>query len=221
LMDDHGMWNDSDVSQDEARQIVRQIVEQAMSNSQGNVPGHLKEILEELNKPIVRWREVIRRFLGRHCGGCRRTHARRNRRFDQFGLKGTSHHAVATVGVIVDTSGSIGTEELKQFFAEIESIGSKTKTWVIQWDAEFKGMHKRYRRGDWKKIEIKGRCGTRMDLAQEYVIHEKIPADAIVMLTDGETPWRKDPMPMPLFVCLTADNDIPPYAEKVKMAILK
>lgn len=221
LVDDHGSWNDSDVSEDEARQIVKQIVDQAASNAQGNVPGHLKEFIDQLAKPVVRWREIVRRFLGRHAGGCRRTFSRRNRRYDVFGLKGTSHHAVATLGVIVDTSGSIGSEELEQFFAEIESIGSRTKTWVLQFDAAFGDFHKRYRRGDWKKIEIKHRGGTRMDFAQEWVIENKIPADAVIMLTDGITPWKKDAMPMPFFVCLTRENDVPDYAEKIVMPAMK
>jgi len=222
-VDDHTMWHESDVGEDEARQIVRQIVEQAMSNSQGKVPGHLKEFIDKLNKPVVRWREVVRRFLGRHAGGCRRTYARRNRRLDQFGMKGTSHHAVATLGVIIDTSGSIGTEELKQFFAEIEAISSKTKTWILQWDAQFRDFQKRYRRGDWKNIEIKGRGGTLMNDSQDWVIENKIPADAVVMLTDGITPWREEPMPMPFFVCLTADtqDNLPDYAEHIKMPKMK
>lgn len=217
LMDDHGTWKDSDVSEDEARQIVKQIVEQAASNSQGNVPGHLKEFIDKLVKPVVRWREIIRRFLGRHVGGCRRTFSRRNRRHDIFGIKGVSHHAVATLGVIVDTSGSIGSDDLRQFFAEIEAIGSKTKTWVLQFDAKFQSFHKHYRRGDWKKIPIAGRGGTKMDLAQEWVIENKIPANAVIMLTDGETPWREEPMPIPFFVCLTKENEVPDYAEHIVM----
>ena len=219
LIDDHSTWRESDVSEDEARQIVKQIVDQAASNSQGNVPGHLKEFIDALNKPVVRWREIMRRFLGRHSGGCRKTYARRNRRYDQFGLKGASHHAVATLGVIIDTSGSISSDDLRQFFAEIEAISSKTKTWVLQWDTGLCDFQKRYRRGDWKTIEVKGRGGTAMDKSQDWVVDNNIPADAVIMLTDGYTGWRKEKMPMPFFVCLTTDTEdsLPDYAEHVKM----
>jgi predicted metal-dependent peptidase len=222
--DDHSTWSDSDVSEDEARQIVKQITDQASSNCQGNVPGHLKEHLEALNKPVVRWREIIRRFLGRHAGGCRKTYSRRNRRFNTFGLKGNSHHAVATLGVIIDTSGSIGTEELKQFFAEIESISSKTNTWVLQWDTHFGSYQKRYRRGDWKTIEIVGRGGTCMDESQNWVVENNIPAEAVIMLTDGYTAWREEPMPMPFFICLTtpeSKDNTPEYAETIVMPNMK
>ena len=218
--DDHGVWSDSNISEDEARQIVKTITDQASSNCQGNIPGHLKEFLDELNKPVVRWREIIRRFLGKHSGGSRATYSRRNRRHNAFGIKGKSHHAVATLGVIVDTSGSIGSEDLKQFFAEIEMISSKTTVWVLQWDTAFGSYHPRYRRGDWKKIPITGRGGTRMNLSQEWVVENNIAAEAVIMLTDGYTYWRKEPMPMPFFVCLTTDNSetIPQYAEAIVMA---
>ena len=72
-------------------------------------------------------------------------------------------------------------------------------------------------------MEIKGRGGTLMDGAQDWVIENKIEAEAVIMLTDGLTPWRQDPMPMPFFVCLTADTEgsLPDYAEHIKMPIMK
>jgi len=62
-----------------------------------------------------------------------------------------------------------------------------------------------------------------MNESQDWVIENQIPADAVIMLTDGYTPWRKDPMPMPFFVCLTTDReiDLPDYAEHIKMPMMK
>ena len=102
-LDDHEVWQQSEISQDDARQIVSDMVKDAASKSQGHVPGHLIDAVEALNKPIVRWREILRRYLGTHVGNRRRTWSRRDRRFSkQFGKKGTSHHAASTVVVLVD-----------------------------------------------------------------------------------------------------------------------
>lgn len=183
-IDDHSTWNQSDVSPDEARQIVKDIVDQAVSKCQGNIPGHLSEIIANLNKPVVRWRELLRQYLGKHAGNQRRTYSRPNRRRQQFGSKGVSHHAASDVTVIVDTSGSIDQKELQQFFAEIESISHKSRVWLLQWDHEFQG-YSRYRRNDWKKMKINGRGGTDMAKPIEWLCDNNLIKDVQVMLTDG------------------------------------
>ena len=219
LCDDHQVWSESNISEDEGRQIIKSIVQDAISNNRGTMPGHLEYILKELETPVVRWREVIRQYFGKHCGGSRKTYSRANRRRQEFGVKGTSHRAIATLGVIVDTSGSTQ-GYLDKFFAEIESMASKTKIWLLQWDADFQDFRNNYRRGDWKNIEVKGFGGTCMDLSLEWVMDNKVPADCVVMLTDGVTNWPKEKMPYPLLVVLTHDGNeesVPQWADKIKM----
>lgn len=182
--DDHSIWNQSEVSADEARQIVKDIVDQATQKCQGKVPGHLVGAIEQLAKPVVRWRELMRHYLGRHVGNRRLTFSRRNRRHRQFGIPGVSHHAAANVNVIIDTSGSIGKRELEQFFAEIDAIASRAKVRVLQWDHAFQG-YDLYRRGDWKKFKVHGRGGTDMAAPVMWLAENKMVADVQVMLTDG------------------------------------
>jgi predicted metal-dependent peptidase len=135
------------------------------------------------------------------------TWSRRNRRRDEFGIKGVSHHATSKLGVIIDTSGSICSDELKQFFAEIEAISYRAKTWILQWDAGFQDYAAKYRRGDWKNIQIKGRGGTDMAAAVQWVVDNKVQADAVVLLTDGYTPWPEK-TPFPMIFCVTDENQV-------------
>jgi hypothetical protein len=155
VIDDHSVWNQTDVSPDEARQMM------------------------------------LRQYLGKHSGNQRRTYSRRNRRRQEFGTKGISRHAASDVTVIVDTSGSIGQQELKQFFAEIEAISHRSRVWLLQWDASFQG-YARYRRGDWKKIEVKGRGGTDMAEPIEWLCQNGLVKDVQVMLTDGYCNYAED-----------------------------
>lgn len=187
-IDDHSVWNQSDVSEDEARQVIKDMVDVATEKCQGNAPGHLIEAIQQLGKPVVRWRELLRHYLGKHVGNQRKTYSRRNRRRDWFGVAGISHHAAANVCVIIDTSGSIGTKELQQFFAEIDAIASRAKVFVLQWDAKFQG-YEMYRRGDWKKFTLHGRGGTDMAAPVQWLIDNHAVADVQVMLTDGYTQW--------------------------------
>jgi len=217
-IDDHSVWNQSDVSADEARQVIKDVVDQAIQKCQGNMPGHLIDAIRSLSKPIVKWRELLRHYMGKHVGNRRKTYSRRNRRFDEFGLPGVSHHAAATVNVIIDTSGSIGTRELEQFFGEIETISHRAKTKILQWDSKFQG-YDAYRRGDWKKLKIHGRGGTDMAAPVNWLVENNAIADAQIMLTDGYCNYAdKKPFPM-ITVITTPDTSGPGWGHEVRMKI--
>lgn len=215
LIDNHGVWEESDMSADEARQYVNSMVQDAISKNQGSAPGHLLDAIKALAKPVVRWRELLRRYLGQHVGNRRWTLSRRNRRNDSFGLKGVSHHAAATVNVIVDTSGSIGQAELGKFFAEIDAISSRAKTHVLQWDHAFQGYDK-YRRGNWKTFKVKGRGGTDMAAPYKWLEDNGKVADVQIMLTDGYCSWAEK-KEYPVITCITTDRNGPEWGHVVKL----
>jgi predicted metal-dependent peptidase len=221
-IDDHSTWNQSDVSQDEARQIVKDIVDQATQKCQGQVPGHLEDAIKDLAKPKVRWRELLRQYLGKHVGNRRSTWSRRHRRYDAFGIKGISHHAAATVTVIVDTSGSIGKKELEQFFAEIDAISSRAQVFVLQWDHAFQG-YGGYRRGDWKRYKINGRGGTDMAQPVQWIMDQRAVSDVTVMLTDGYANWLSpEKVQFPFITVITTPEgttDGPKYGHQVRMKV--
>jgi predicted metal-dependent peptidase len=214
-MDNHGVWEDSDVGEDEARQMVNSIVQDAIQKNQGNIPGHLVQAVKALQKPVVRWRELLRHYLGQHVGNRRLTYSRRHRRNDIFGVKGVSHHAAATINVIVDTSGSIGDVELGKFFAEIEAVASRAKTHVLQWDHAFQG-YSPYRRGNWKTFKVKGRGGTDMAAPYKWLEDNGKIADVQILLTDGYTGWP-DKRDYPAIFCITTDQDGPNWGHVVRI----
>lgn len=220
MVDDHSIWQQSDVSEDEARQIVKDLADQAVQKSQGRVPGHLSEVLSRLAKPVVRWRELLKYYIGKHVGSKRLTYARRNRRRDEFGQPGISHHSAADVVVVVDTSGSISQKELSQFFAEIDAISSRTTTHILQWDYAYQGFSK-YRRGDWKKFKINGRGGTDMAAPIEWLKANRKTPDVTIMLTDGETRWAEaNEVKFPVITVITRDGSAAPsYGHVVRMAL--
>jgi predicted metal-dependent peptidase len=200
-IDDHSLWGQSEASEDTARQIVKEMVDHAAQKCQGHVPGHLQEILKDLEKAQVRWREILRMLTGTHIGNRRWTHSRRNRRTDKFGHKGISHHAAARVSVIVDTSGSISSKALQQFFAEIEMITTRADVCMLQWDHAFQGFTAKYRRNDWKKIEIRGRGGTDMAAPVAWLIQRQAVGDCCIMLTDGYCNWHPE-QSFPMITCI-------------------
>ncbi len=220
IIDDHSIWNQSDISPDEARQLIKDLVQEATEKNQGNAPGHLASAIEALSKPIVRWRELLRHYVGRHVGSHRITYSRRNRRHQRFGVPGVSHRAAGSVNIIIDTSGSIGKRELEQFFGEIESITSRMKVNILQWDAVFQGYSK-YRRGDWRRFEVKGKGGTDMAAPYQWLADSRLVADVQIMLTDGYTGWAES-VSFPVITVITTGEDktqSPPYGHVVRMKL--
>jgi len=220
--DDHSIWNQSDIGEDEARQIVKDIVNEATQKSQGKVPGHLEEAIKKLGKPIVKWRELLRHYIGRHVGNRRVTFSRRNRRRDEFGIPGVSRHAAASVNVIIDTSGSVSTKELEQFFAEIDMIAARSVINILEWDHAFQGFNK-YKRGFWKKWKVHGRGGTDMAAPVKWLIDNNLVADCQILLSDGYANWLdKSEVEFPFITVLTTPEGTtsgPEYGNTVRMKV--
>lgn len=223
VFDDHSSWRQSEVSRDDARQIVKEIVKSASTKSQGKVPGHLVEAIAALEKAQIPWRQKLRRYIGKYVGGHRTTWSRINRRrSDEFGIKGVSHHATGEGVVIMDTSGSIGETEAAHFWAEIESMITRVKIGVLQWDAEYQDWWPKYKRYDWKKIKLKGRGGTDMAAPIDWLIKNgKVPRSGpVIMLTDGYCNYHA-PCDFP-FICVITNESgaAPAWGEVVRLKLI-
>ena len=218
-VDDHDMWSQSEVSQDEARQIIHERVRDATEKSQGHVPGHLVGAVEKLKQPVVRWREELRQYFGVHVGNKRKTYSRVERRNQRFGDKGISHHAASKVLVICDTSGSIGATELEQFFAEIEAIAYRSNVSLLQWDAAYQGYDK-YRRNDWKKIKVRGGGGTDMSAPFKWAEENGAIGDIVILLTDGFCNYSA-PKSYPTVFCITTPKGASAPPEWGKIIYMK
>lgn len=213
-IDDHTTWDKTEMSADEARQIVKTVSDVVSQKAQGSIPGHLTQVLERLNNPIISWRYLLRNFMGRHLGNRRSTYSRRNRRRRVFGLPGISHHAASEVTVIVDTSGSVTNDDLQQFFSEIEAISTKSKVNVLQWDHQFQGYNS-YRRGDWKKLEIKGRGGTNMEAPMKWIQDNNLVPNAVIMITDGYCNYIEEYKYPAITVLTDKRGNIPTYGTTI------
>lgn len=216
--DDHTQWERCECSNDEIQQIITSHVNDANSKFPGSTPGHLKSAIGELKKPLVSWRQLLRRLMGRLLGGKRMTYSRINRRHQTFGVKGISRRATTECTVIVDTSGSISENELEQFFAEIESIMHSVRVTVVLWDAALQGVIK-YRKGMWRSIKVAGGGGTDMAAPLDYVIKNNLANDAVVMLTDGYvSKWPSNKNIFMIF-CITTMEDGPDWGETIRLKI--
>lgn len=106
-------------AQAEMQQRIAQAAQ--VAKARGKMPAGLRELLDEVLNPRVDWKETLRRFLT-EVSRADYSFARPNRRFIAQGgyLPGLhSDGAMRKLAVVIDTSGSVGETELKQFFGEV------------------------------------------------------------------------------------------------------
>lgn len=130
-VDDHNTWKSFSNLPEATKQlitnninnIVKATAEQ-VERSRGTIPAELREIIEKLRekKPeIFNWKAYFRRMLGTiYDVNIRSTRRKESKRFE--GAAGIQHKKKVSILVAVDTSGSVATKELQDFFSEIEYI---------------------------------------------------------------------------------------------------
>jgi len=192
---------------------IKEIIESAKMRGWGNVSGDAVQRLEELLKPAqIPWRQLLRRAIsplihdyGPHYES---TWGRRNRRnLPLPGLRRLSNKLV----IGIDTSGSIGNDEIGQFFAEIEKICRDfSQLVIVQWDTDIKQVNDNYKRGGWKQIKVKGRGGTDVQCIFNWMIENGYKKYSLVNFTDGYFDHSFDHKGIStIWACTTADPHIP------------
>ncbi|WP_288005914.1 VWA-like domain-containing protein [Thermofilum sp.] len=153
------------------------------------VPEGIERLINELLKPKVDWRTIIRKDLSGFFGSRHRYSWKRMSKKQPGLVPGRkSIGARGDVLVLVDTSGSIGEEKLQQFIAETFAIAKVAgrDVLVIPWDASAYEPFKIRRNEDVKKVKLKGGGGTvifpALKLAEKYVK----PSTRIVILSDWD-----------------------------------
>ena len=107
-------------------------------------------------------------------------------------------HEQVEVAVLLDTSGSISDDQLRDFASEmveiVETFDAVNLT-LIQHDAEVQGeeRYERVSRADVEEIDIVGRGGTDHRPPLRHLDGEDIDADLVVSYTDGYSAFPNDP----------------------------
>ncbi len=162
----------------------------------GTVPAGLL-LWAQVAPATVDWRKVlasvIRRALKRTAGSSDFTFARRSRR--SAALPGVILPGLfrpsPEVAVVVDTSGSMGAEELSDALGEIDGILDRAglatrRVPVLACDAEVGAITLAARASD---VDLTGGGGTDLRVGIEAATRLRPRPHVVVVLTDGCTPW--------------------------------
>ena len=183
-----------------------------VTKSRGTIPGEIKELIDNFTafeEPKFDWRGYIRRFVGRSVKVYTKKLRRKfNKRFeDNPGLKIKQKKHIL---VAVDTSGSVKTDELKEFFSEIHHMHKTgSDITVVQCDTAISDIRP-YKQSN--KIELHGRGGTSFHPVIEYYNENQNKYTCLIYFTDGEAPAPEKPKGHILWVlssCSKINNKLP------------
>ncbi len=173
---------------------------------QGKLPGGLERVLGEVLDPKVDWREHIRSLFARRVGNDTYDWRRVDRRLivRDIVAPGRSGFGCGTVVCAIDTSGSIGPDEVDMFLAEVSGIleDVKPRELYIMWcDAQVHRVDEADEPGDLNTIRHKGAPGgggTSFIPVFEEIAKREIEPDALVYLTDlcGSFPQQTPSYPV-------------------------
>ena len=179
--------------------------------------------LQGLLEAKVRWQDALREYIQEQCAGSDySTWKRPNRRYlgmDVYMPSGVSER-VGDIVVAIDTSGSIGGEQIKQFLGEVDAIAqgvNPESVWVLYWDTQV-CRAERYIGEDVRRIaestKPAGGGGTAPSCVTAYMRDNHIKPKVAIVLTDGYVgnDWGGD-WPSPVVWCVVGSKVTSPVGK--------
>ena len=217
------------LTQEEAKemdgQIDRAIREGALLA--GRLGIDLPRAITDMLNPVIDWKKELAEFVSASCKGKDEyTWRKFNRRLisNDIYLPTVENETIGEVVVAIDTSGSIGQEQLNEFASELVSICeavSPDAVRVLWWDTKVHGEQIFTDNYDQIGSMLKplGGGGTRVSSVAEYINKKKINAECVLVFTDGylESDVVWDISSPTLWMVTENRNWVPPTGKKVFM----
>lgn len=215
-MDEHDFEDLDEAAQVQAAKEIDQAVRQGklLAGKQG---GDVPRGVEGLLQPKVDWRQQLQEFMTEVASGRDDTTWRRpNRRWLAQDMYMPSPVAVSMGPLVVgvDTSGSISKELVSAFLSELVGVCNAVCPEVLHvLDVDAKvAQHRVFAQDQLHEVanitEFKGGGGTDMRAIFEYVETNNLRPAAVIVLTDGYTPFPSSTTVKSLWV-ITSDRVSP------------
>lgn len=159
----------------------------------GRLGIDLPRSISDMLNPVIDWKKELADFVTSSCKGKDEyTWRKFNRRVisNDIYLPTVENETIGEVVVAIDTSGSIGQEQLNAFASELVSICeavSPDAVRVLWWDTKVHGEQLFTDNYDQIGSMLKplGGGGTRVSSVAEYINKKKINAECVLVFTDG------------------------------------
>jgi predicted metal-dependent peptidase len=216
-----------EVTAEEAKEIIDGIDKALREGGMlaGRMGAKIPRAISELLEPKIDWREALREFVSSTTkGNDEFTWRRMNKRHmaNEIYLPSVENESIGEIVVAIDTSGSIGSEQITEFATELVSICDLCQpeaVRVLWWDTEVHGeqVFKDNYSDIAKLLKPLGGGGTHVSCVSDYIVKNKIRAECVLVFTDGyvesDINWKiTDPT---LWMVTQHKDFIPPVGKKV------
>lgn len=194
--DDHEGWESmssqaesGDMLKEKIDEILKSAVKECNEKGWGSIPVETSVYLNKLVSSKIKWGDILKRF----CGFSRRderssTNKRLNRKYPGI-HPGSKKIYKPRIAVYVDESGSMSSDELSKFYAELNNLSSRTDFYLYKFDARVNDKEGfLWKKG--KKLNINRTMtgGTCFNRVTQHAIKNKKQFDGYVIFTDGCAP---------------------------------
>ena len=194
-----------------------------IARQQGKLPAGMDRLIDEALEDTAPWQQLLRRFLSPFALKTDFTWCKPNKRMLQHDIIMPGYTSESLeIGVIIDTSGSIGNDEIAMFMNEVRGIMGCARSYTIHMiacDAEVNSYHKITEFSGGLPTKLGGGGGTDFRPPFKEIEKRSLRPAVVVYLTDGygtfpekrpanfETIWavvpggvKKDVIPWGVFI---------------------
>lgn len=193
-LDEHD-WESQELTPEDAKKLEEKIDKSLREGGimAGRMGAKVPRAIGDLLEPKIDWREVLREFVASATKGKDEfTWRKFNKRMlaNDMYLPSLENESIGEIVVAIDTSGSIGQEQLNEFASELASICDTCSPEVVRvlwWDTSVHG--EQIFKSDYTNIasmlKPEGFGGTYVSCVNKYVVEKNIKAECVLVFTDG------------------------------------
>ena len=183
------------MTKEEAQQIRDEIkeamIQSAAAAGAGKVPAGIQRMIKDMTEPKISWRDLVRQEIQSIIRNDY-SFTRPNRKSMHSGaiLPGMKEATTIDIGISIDMSGSIGTEDATVFLSEVKGIVDQYEDFKINlwcFDTAIYN-HKEFTQDNSEELfeyEPEGGGGTDFEANWEFMKEQGIQPKKFIMFTDG------------------------------------
>jgi predicted metal-dependent peptidase len=216
--DEHDWEGAQDMSPEEAEELAKEIDEAVRQGSilAGKLGTGNNRDVGELLQTKKDWRELLRDFVTTVCAGKDYSTWRKpNRKYIGMDIIMPSaiSESIGEIVIAIDTSGSIGQEELSKFLTEVKGICDQvhpSKVRMLYWDTQVckEEVYLQDELDDLvRSTKPAGGGGTNVECVPAYMAEKDIKPECVVVLTDGYLGGSWGSWNVPVLWCIQGNKN--------------